>query len=264
MAENTNVSEVSGNTQNSQPVQPAQPAVVSTPTAKYTDEDVDRIVTGKKQKAYEQGKADGLSEWQRQNNQNNATSQMIGGMPQQTQADIERLREIAREELKQTWQAQQQQLQHDHYQKEGQRIATEINAKLGEAKSRYEDFDKVVTDGAINAIAPVMLLAHTFDNTGDIAYDLIKNPAKAITVESYLEKSNKALQENNRSAAQYWHQVALAELRKHSDSIKANQTALANQPHVNEPLSQLKPSHVGADNGSRTVSDLRRDPRYRV
>lgn len=258
MTENTNVSEVSSNAQNSQPVQQAE---VSTPAAKYTDFDVDKIVAGKKQKAYEQGRADAVAEWQKQNN---VTPHTLGGMPQQTQADLERIREVAREEVKQSWQAQQQQIAHEYHSKEGQRIATEINAKLGDAKSRYEDFDKVVTEHAVNAMAPIMLVANSFDNTGDIAYDLIKNPGKALVIEGYLKKANEEYRSGNQQNAQYWQQIALGELRKNSDSIKANHAAVANKSHVNEPLSQLKPSNVGADNGSKTVSDLRRNPKYRV
>lgn len=52
--------------------------------------------------------------------------------------------------------------------------------------------------------------------------------------------------------------LALSKMQDLSNSIKANQQALQ-QAHPNEPLSQLKPSTVTADNGSpQSASDFRK------
>jgi hypothetical protein len=73
-------------------------------------------------------------------------------------------------------------------------------------------------------------------------YELGRNPGKvaSLTTLAYINP-----------------QLAKLEMKKLADSIKTNEQA-SEAPNVNEPLSQVKPSTVGKDNGSNTVSDLRR------
>ena len=124
-------------------------------------------------------------------------------------------------------------------------IANEFNSKMSAAKTRYADFDDTVADLNLQTMLPIVSWANSFDNTADIMYDLAKNPAKLSNVM------------NLANAGQS--QLAYKELLKLSQSIKSNESA-SKIATPNAPLSQLKASPVGADNGDSDVSALRKQP----
>lgn len=261
MTENNNVSEIASSNVISQPESNVNVNVpANTPSRSYSEEEVNKIVGGKKQKAYDQGYETARNELLKQQNTvtqqptTNPSQQSFGGMPQMSQADLDKL---VTDKVQSIAQQQQQQAHNEYWQQQGQEIASQINAKLEKGKALYDDYDKVVTPGAVKDIANVALLANKVDNTADVMYDLMKNPSKLIQIETLLDKAR-----NEKS--QYHLDLANQMLRDLSTSITANKTAAANQPHINKPLSQVNPSNVGADNGSRTVSDIRKNPKYRV
>ena len=101
----------------------------------------------------------------------------------------------------------------------------------------------------LSTIPEVVQLANTVDNTADVMYELGKNPHKVASLLTLTRYGNVKL--------------AYAETKKLSDSIKQNQNALQ-QPVPPEPLSQLKPSNVGTDNGVLTVRELRKQSHLRA
>lgn len=236
MTEQVNVSSNESATQN-QNVASAPPgqAPVSAATQKvYTDDDVNRIVGEKKQKAYEQGKQEALAELQKQQNINSTATQAQSNVNQQAGLTPE----------------QEQRLVEQAYQRiQNDQLVHQFALKLQTGQQKYSDFEKVVTPLQLQTISPVARLANMFDNTADIIYDLGKNPAKVSNL-MVLATINPNL--------------AAQEMQRLSESIKENQQALANQQQVREPLSQPKSSNVGVDGGPRTIAEMRRDPRNRV
>lgn len=238
MTENAQANLSGSQTQNVSP----SSAPVETSQQKYTDADVDRIVADKKQK------------WQEQNTRNDSarTEMNSNARPMETptapqNVDIDKLVEDKVHKLSQVYQQQQQQ---QFLNQQAQKVTGEINAKLNDSRSRYGDFDKVVTPAALSEMPDLSLLANGVENTGDVMYDLLNNPTKVANINSNLM----AAKIYNSS---YYYQLAQKQMQEISESVKRNQTAKANEPNVKEPLSQNKPSNLGMDNGSQTIRDWR-------
>lgn len=122
------------------------------------------------------------------------------------------------------------------------RVAQEFISKLEATKSKYPDFEEKVSALNLPSIPQIVGIANSMDNTGDIMYEIANNPSKFASVMVLAHTAP---------------HLAEAELRRLSDSIKKNEAA-AKQPTANEPLSQVKPSITGTDNGSSSVRDLRK------
>lgn len=124
-----------------------------------------------------------------------------------------------------------------------------ILTKLADGTSKYKDFEQVTADlGDVVNIGTARLFSD-IDNLEDVIYNLGKDPLKAGQVKML------AMDRDNPNRARL-------ELKKYSDSIKANQAAKS-QPILKEPLSQITPSITPMDNGSKSISDLRKLPQYR-
>lgn len=147
-----------------------------------------------------------------------------------------KLFEEINEEARQEYEKQQQE---SHV-----RTKHEIESKLRESSKEYEDFDKVVTGFNGNAYRDVLTAANQLPNTGDIVYELAKNPHKAAELQLLVNLNDTGA--FNRK------------LKELSDSLVQNKTAVQNHKKVNQPLSHLKPSTVGADSGKETFSDLKK------
>lgn len=212
---------------------------------------VSKIVERERQKAFEKGKKEALMELQQQQQAQEPVAQQaqqpvaqpvqqqaqgMGGMPQMSPADIERM--IA-EKAPQALQAHVQQLKQD------QMVNTFVS-KMQAAEQKYpgleEDLNKLnYNDPRMHAFIE---MANMAENTGDIMKEVLDNPTK---MESLL---NMAYNQPHLA------QKALASL---SESIKTNQTALAQDAQARDPMSQLKPSqNVGLDNSSMSVTDFRK------
>lgn len=196
--------------------------------------EVNEIIGSAKREAYEKGKRESLAEYQKSQahvqQPNYNANQTIGGMPQLSDEKIRQL--INEEAQKMTNMAV------------AQKIANEFTQKMMAAKDKYPDFEQVVGELNLVDMPQIVNWANSLDNTADVMYELAKYPEKlsSVTVLAYT---------NPRKATVL--------LQKLSDSIKQNESALK-QPSASEPLSQIKPSTTGTDNGSRTVSDLRKQP----
>jgi hypothetical protein len=113
----------------------------------------------------------------------------------------------------------------------------ELSSKAADAKSRYSDFDTVVGKdlGNFSQAPDIMLLANTVPNSGDVLYELAKNPAKIGLIR----------------AAPANFQASL--IKQLSDSITQNQSS-SNAQVPKEPLTHVNPSSTGMSSGKGRMS----------
>lgn len=178
----------------------------------------------------------------------------MGGMGNQSsqmqpQFDEEALLAKAAERMQQQMDTQRQEYERKVQTEQAEKIAEIYLGKMEEGKGKYPDFEEVTADFSPAAYPQVTVLASQHDNLADIMYELNKNPRKLVDLH-VLALTNK--------------QMAQKEMAKLSQSIKQNETAVANNRQSPQPLSKMKASTVaGQDTGKRTISDMRKDPRYR-
>lgn len=190
--------------------------------------EVDGLVGRLKQEAYEKGKRDALVH-NAQNVQPQQGGQTMGGMPQITDDHVRQL--IADEAQKQAHMAGVQQ------------TLSNFVDQLKTGKDKYSDFDETVAKlGNFQKIPHIVKMATETGVAGDVIYELGRNPGKvaSLTTLAYIDPH-----------------LAEQEMKKLVDSIKMNEQA-NQEPSAAEPLSQVKPSTVGTDNGQTTVRDLRK------
>jgi hypothetical protein len=170
----------------------------------------------------------------------------MGGMPQGNMGDIEdKVFNRILEHAKKLEEDEQRKAFED--QRAQQQAALESDAKrylvkVANGKDKFSDFDEVMKDFDAGAFPQLALLAGELDNTADIMYELSKNPDKIARLD-YLA---------NRSPA-----LARKELGKLANSITQNDQALEDNVTTNAPLSRLKSSTVGADNGKMGLKDYK-------
>lgn len=119
--------------------------------------------------------------------------------------------------------------------------------KLAPGREKYQDFDKVTSDIEYAQFPNVVqLLAQHAENAHDILYAFGNDRMKMSQLEYLASKSPRD---------------AIVQVQRLSQSIKDNEAASKIRV-PNEPLSKLRPSNLGTDNGVMTVKDYR--ARYRV
>jgi hypothetical protein len=237
----------------SQSIAPASsPAPVSTPVVQQQEKmlsqhEVNEIIGRTKNEAYERGKRDGStvqqSAPQQPAYQPQQSAHVTPQTPQQHQAlspdDVKR---IMAENAPQVFAQQVQAQQWAH-------MENNFIQKLEAEKNAYPEFDQRVTQldlaGKNRDLIPLL---NSVDNAAAVLSDIADNPKKLADLRAI--------------ASTVSPQAAFNEMRKISDSIKQNQAA-ANQKSPNTPLSQVQTSVNGTDNGSLTISDIRKNPLYR-
>lgn len=127
-------------------------------------------------------------------------------------------------------------------------LANSFLAKL-DAGADYPDYKETIAQikDSLPNMPDIVKLAHSSEHTADIMYDLTKNKQKIAQLRSLYSIDPR---------------LAQAEMQTLVNSIKANKAA-ANIPAASDPLSQIKSSALGADNGTRSIRDWKNDPRYR-
>lgn len=191
---------------------------------------VNKLIGQNKNEAYQKGVAETLAKYNinADGNAQNGTQETVANQ-QQSAKSVE---QVVREQL-----AQQ------NYAVQHQQAMASFVQKMDNGPKKYADFEEKVAPLNLPSMLPIVHLANAVDNSEDVVYELATNPEK-------IKDLYRELSENRP-------QLALMMVKKLSDSIKRNQAA-ANQPKPDEPLSQLKPSNVGMDNGSQSISALRR------
>jgi|SRR6267154_3399361 len=185
-----------------------------------------------------------------QNPQGNMQQPYQSGNDAQSEERIRRMAAEETQRLRNEW------IQESHRNAEeqnAQRIASEFFTKLDAGKGKIENFDKVMADLDLRSIPYHVQLASTMDNTAEIMFELASNPTKIGSLQTLIDIDMRAGRQPK---------LAMAEMKRLSDSIKANQQA-SNFRSPNEPLSQLRPSNAGTDNNRALgVADYKR--KYRV
>lgn len=157
--------------------------------------------------------------------------------------DENRYRQIASEEAQRLRDQWSQEAQARNQEELAQRTVQNFRNKVDAGRSKYEDFDKVTGDIDIVAFPNVVqLLADYIDNSGDVLYALGKDLTKMELLESMASRSPKS---------------AITQVQRLAESLKQNDAA-KNVKFPNEPLSQLRPSNTGMDNGAMSVADYRK------
>ena len=159
----------------------------------------------------------------------------------------EQIRKVAAEEstrLREHWMSE---AQNKAEAEQAQRIVQNFWNKMDAGKEKYQDFEQVVGDVEFARFPNVVqLLADHIDNSHDVLYELGKDRLKMAQLEQLSQMSPKD---------------ALVQARRMAQSIKDNESS-GKIRMPNEPLSQLRPSNVGTDNGALSVSDYRK--KYRM
>ncbi len=213
-------------------------------------ETVSKIVARERQKAFEKGKQEALMQLQQeqqQQMQQQASEQVpqqqapqqqqqpgsLGGMQQMSNADIERM--IAEK-------APQALQDHMNRMRQEQTVDSFVN-KMQAAEARHPGLEAKLNELDYSTLAPIVTMANDMENTADIMKELVDNPMKMGNLLTLMYTQPKLAQK------------AMHDL---SASIKTNQDAIAQDTQARDPMSQLKPSSAGADNGAMSVSDFKK------
>lgn len=176
--------------------------------------------------------------------------QGMGGM-QAPAYDEDALIEKATQRMQAQHEEQQRLAQEQQHRAQIDAVAKTYLDKMKQGPTLYQDFEEVTKGFKPNKYPQIAVMAAELENTPDIIYDLRKNPQKLATLQMF------ALNED--------YDELREELTKLSKSIKRNEQSLANNTKSPTPLTKLKSSAIaGQDTGKRTISDLRKDPKYRV
>lgn len=123
-----------------------------------------------------------------------------------------------------------------------QRTVQSFWNKIAPGKEKYSDFDEVTKDIQYAKFPNVVqLLAEYVDNAPDVLYELGKDRIKMSNLETLSYMSP---------------QDAIVQAQRLSKSLKDNEAA-GNVRLPNEPLSKMRPSNTGTDNGVLSVKDFR-------
>lgn len=115
--------------------------------------------------------------------------------------------------------------------------------KLAKGGEKYNDFDEIMKGFKHHAFPQIVYLVADKENTADIMYELAKNPQKLAVVNMWAEKDPER---------------AAAELDKLSESISQNESAAQEYQPTNPPISQIKQSNVGMNNGKMSLEDFKK------
>jgi hypothetical protein len=167
-----------------------------------------------------------------------ANNQMGGN-----QLTAEQVRQMIHEQAPQAYAQQLQEQQFSN-------MTSQLIQKLETGKVDYPNFDTKVSTLNLRGHPELLPLLNTLDQgvAAGVLDDMADNPRKFADLK-ILNMMNP--------------QLAAVQLNKLAESIRQNKAA-TQVKSPNEPLGQIKTSVTGADNGSLTVGDLKRDPRYRA
>lgn len=157
------------------------------------------------------------------------------------------IKRVAGDEIKKHFSQIEQEAQERAHLDAANRIVGMFRDKVVAGKDKFEDFDSVTSNVAMQRYPNVVqLLAEHVDNTADVLYHLAKNRDKLYRLE--------ALSEHSSGDAVY-------EIKRLADSIKSNEES-AQSRNPNAPLSQQRPSNTSAESGVLSMADLKR--KYRA
>ena len=167
--------------------------------------------------------------------------QGLGGM-REPQIDVESIYSRLEQKFEKQLAEKQAKMEKDQHDANMQRVADNYFAKLKGAGERYNDFDDIVGDFEHENFPQLVYHLSGMENAGDVIYELNKNPQKLEQIDYWLSKSP---------------QKGLKMLHSLADSIKQNYVAQTEYTPTTPPLSQIKQSNVGMNNGSMSLEDFK-------
>lgn len=215
---------VSQQSENAAPVE-AQKA----PTEKmFSQTELQAIAAKESRKAAERAEAKVRAEYEsRQAQQMQSTPQQnLGGMPQQSTEDLQRL--IRQEAFRMSQEHQANMIEKDWL------------SAMDAERAADPEFSNLYDAINIEAQPNLVLAMAGMENKAHVVKDLAKNPSKYANILALANGGSFGL--------------AQLELNKLSASIKANETA-KKQPKVDAPLSQIRASNIGGDDGNYSTTD---------
>jgi hypothetical protein len=159
--------------------------------------------------------------------------------PHAQESEIRRLAAQEAQRLRDEWVSEAKTKSEAEY---AQRTVQSFWNKISPGKEKFADFDEVTKDIEYSRFPNVVqLLAEYVDNAPDVLYELGKDRIKMANLESLSYMSPKD---------------AIVQAQRLSKSLKDNEAA-SNTRLPNEPLSKMRPSNTGTDNGVLSVKDFR-------
>lgn len=205
-------------------------------------EDVNDLVRMAKEKAYHKGRMEALAQINQQATVPASTTVNGGSSNQGATAgmDPDTIRTLVAQEMLK----QQQQMQEENVKRQNEEFARktlmEIEAKTTSAAKEIPDYNQVVGKyDFVKEMPHVLYYANQFPNGGHLLYELSKSPSKMAAIAAAPPS------------------VAVEALRELSTSLDANKAA-ATTVLPPDPMSQVKPSPLGTDNGSLSVRDFKK------
>lgn len=222
---------------NGAPEQQAAPEQAAPPAERMIPQSqVSKIAAREAREAAEKARSDERTRMEREYAQRSASQPppgqqqqpSLGGMQQHSEEDIRRM------------------IQQEAWKLSQMEVATQIErdwtSTMNAEKERDPEFADLYEALNIEQHPQILLWVNSMDNKAAVVRDIAKNPSKFAQVLMLTHSGSPEL--------------AKRELQKLSASIKANEDA-QKQAHADAPLSQIKPSNIGSDNGEMSVSDYR-------
>ena len=194
----------------------------------FTQTETQAIVAKEARKAAEKARAEAKAHYESQTPKHSSTPQNIGGIPQMTQEQFQEQVLVAAHNIARITEAK--------------RIETDWLSTMNSAKQADPEFAQVYDELNIERHPDFIIALSGMDNKVAVVKELGENPSKFANILMLAQGGSL--------------QLARKELERVSASIKANESA-QKQPRVPAPLSELKPSNIGSDNGDMTVNDFR-------
>lgn len=183
-------------------------------------DEVNKIVADQKKSAFEKGYQKAFENPPQENTNKNLN------------LDQGEVRKIIEEELKKAESSRHETYKKQQEQEAAYKVLQELSAKVADAETRYSDYKETVEKvDYINNLPDILELSNIVDNSGDVLYELAKNPMKIAGI--------RGLPPN----------LAMLEMQRLSQSIKANQIS-AKKELPKDPLSRMHSSNVGTITGN--------------
>lgn len=224
----------------------SSPVETSTGEKTFTQSDVNRLIGETRAETRERVRSEYENKYSSQPHVNQHVEQhTLGGMKQLTPQEIETQVNSLLDRKVEMLQKEATARQEEEY---ANRIVNDFVSRIQGGSQKYEDFEKRLGDLNLQKHPNLLPLSIEVDNTDDVMYELSNNRSKAFMLNLMAQMDPDA---------------ARHEMKSLSESIKQNQNAMtAKRPSA--PLSRVNPSVTATDSGARTISDLRRDPKFRV
>lgn len=205
---------------------------------------VSKIVARERQKAYDKARQELRMEQESsqqapQQQAPQAATQTFGGIQQAPQMSPEDIQKMIAEHVPQYLQQQA----HEYNNKQ---FVEGFVTKMQAAEKQYPGLEAKLNELDFNAPGTQKLvqMANNMENTGDIMNELLENPEKIGSLLNLIHEQPK---------------LAQSRLASLSNSIKTNQTALAEAKSAQDPIGQLKSSvNAGVDDHNLSVKDLKK------